>query len=188
MKPYRRISSASDLKVLHEEAKTEGKLEVGLSRGNILYAWDEARDNLRTITTDEAAIRLGLTTKQIDKIIETGGEVTFEEEKADDLESTFQDELLAEVLEESNGSEDQESDIPEVEVEDAPEETKTEELATPDALPEAVESETPTVVKLDAPERVQEVPKDERLTKTALTALADSIIEVLEEFKAFIKD
>lgn len=80
-KTYRRIASAADLKVLHFEAKAIGKLEVGLSRGNILYAWDEARDNLRSITIDEAAERLGLTTKQVDQIITSGGEVVFEEPK-----------------------------------------------------------------------------------------------------------
>lgn len=84
-KTYRRITSKDDLKVLHEEAKAIGKLEVGLSRGNNLYAWDESRDNLRVISIDEAAERLGLTTKQVDQIITSGGEVVFEEPKPEPI-------------------------------------------------------------------------------------------------------
>lgn len=93
-KSYRIITSKDDLKVLHFEAKAVGKLEVGLSKGNILYAWDEDRDNLRAITIEEAATRLGLTTKQVDQIIMTAGEVVFEEPKPIEPEPAVEDYLL----------------------------------------------------------------------------------------------
>lgn len=78
IKAYRLITTAGDLKRLHDEADLNGVREVGVSRGRILYAWDEERNNLRSITPEEAADRLGLTLKQIDKIVETLGEVEFE--------------------------------------------------------------------------------------------------------------
>lgn len=97
---YSLISKAQDLKVLHEEAVLQGKLEVGLSGGKILYAWDEDRQNIRAINTEEAAARLGLTVAQVDQIIATNAEVVFdapEEEPVEDvLVDLYTEETLAE--------------------------------------------------------------------------------------------
>lgn len=92
---YKLISNAAELKELHEEAVAHGKLEVGLSRGKLLYIWDEDRQNIRTIKTEEAAERLGLTLKQVDQIIATNAEVVFDEPKelaVVERDATFQEE------------------------------------------------------------------------------------------------
>lgn len=180
---YGLISNAQELKELHEAAVLHGKLEIGLSRGKLLYAWDEDRENIKTIKTEEAAKRLGLTIAQVDQIISTNAEVVFDE-PVETLEvkslATFQEEAIPLV------------DTPREEPEAAEE--------VPVIEPEAVEEvpviepvkELPTEPKIDAPGSVQETPQpkaeNSKLTKTALIALADSIIQALEEFKAFIED
>lgn len=76
---YGLITNAQELKVLHDEAALSGKQAVGLSRGKNFYIWDDSIGNIRTIKSDEAAKRLGLTSAQIDQIITTNGAVSFEE-------------------------------------------------------------------------------------------------------------
>lgn len=96
---YKLISNAAELKELHEEAVAHGKLEVGLSRGKILYIWDEERQNIRTVKPEEAAERLGLTLKQVDQIIATNAEVVFdepEEQVVVERDVTFQEEGILE--------------------------------------------------------------------------------------------
>jgi hypothetical protein len=167
---YSLINNAQDLKTLHDEAVLNGKLEVGLSRGKLLYAWDEERNTIRAIKQDEAAARLGLTVKQIDQIIGSNAEVVFDEPEIIQVETeaVFQEEAVQVVDQPGN-----EPEAEEIEAVEEPENEPAEEL--------------PTVETVDVPESVQDESKAESLTKTALIALADSIIETLEEFKAFIK-
>ena len=104
---YRFIANARELKNLHDEAALHDQLEVGVSKGKILYAWDEDRHNLRSITPEEAAERLNLAPHQIDLIVETLGDVVFDtpeevkpEDQWDDLDEVFKG-PEAEVIEEA---------------------------------------------------------------------------------------
>ena len=76
---YGLIANAQELKTIHDEAKLNGKQGVGLSRGKNFYIWDENIGNIRTIKPEEAATRLGLTIAQIDQIVATNGEISFED-------------------------------------------------------------------------------------------------------------
>ena len=167
---YKLINNAQELKELHQEAALNGKLEVGLSKGKLLYVWDDERNNIRSIKLDEAATRLGLTTAQVDQIIATNAEVIFDEPEIIEVETeaVFQKEAVQVVDQPGN-----EPEAEEIEAVEEPENEPAEEL--------------PTVETVDVPESVQDESKAESLTKTALIALADSIIETLEEFKTFIK-
>lgn len=76
---YGLISTAQELKALHDEAALHGKNAVGLSRGKNFYVWDVNINNIRTIKTEEAASLLELTVRQVDQIINTNAAVVFEE-------------------------------------------------------------------------------------------------------------
>lgn len=76
---YGPISTAQELKALHDEAALHGKKAVGLSRGKNFYVWDANINNIRTIKTEEAARLLELTVRQVDQIINTNAAVVFEE-------------------------------------------------------------------------------------------------------------
>lgn len=165
---YSLIANAAELKELHGAAVAHGKLEVGLSRGKILYAWDEERQNIKAISQEEASERLGLTVKQIDQIKETNAEVVFEEEKQT-ADATFQDETV-------------------LDIEPLPEEDEPiqEEVAEP------VE-ELPTVEEINAPVDVQEAPasqpepapqpEEAKYLVTPLTEFVDDFIAALDKFK-----
>jgi len=76
---YGLISTAQELKALHDEAALHGKKAVGLSRGKNFYVWDDSINNIRTIKTEEAARLLELNIGQVDQIINTNAAVVFEE-------------------------------------------------------------------------------------------------------------
>lgn len=105
---YKLIASAQELKELHAEATLKGKQAVGLSRGKHFYKWDDSIGNIRPISNDDAAKALGLTSAQIDQIVSTNAEVSFEEPiKADeiDIEHDLIDFALAKAIEEAAATE-----------------------------------------------------------------------------------
>lgn len=172
---YKLISNAAELKELHEEAVAHGKLEVGLSRGKILYIWDEERQNIRTIKSEEAAERLGLTLKQVDQIIATNAEVVFDEPEelvAVERDVTFQEEGILE-----------NEPLPEVH-----EEIQEEVVEEP--VKEPVE-ELPIEPTVNAPESIQEAPEAQPETlpgaakdvNSPIVELVEDIITALEKFK-----
>src|SRR5690554_5835847 len=170
---YKLINNAQELKTLHDEATLHGKLEVGLSKGKLLYVWDEERNNIRSIKAEEAAARLGLTIKQIDQIIVTNAEVVFEDPKEiieAKKEVTFQEEVTTVV--------------------DTTREV-AEEAATEEPVEEPIE-EQPIQVELDAPESTQEEqqaqPKEVKDVNEPLLALIEDAIAATEKFKTSINN
>lgn len=176
---YGKISNAQDLKALHDEASLHGKLEVGLSGGKILYAWDAERDNIRSIRSEEAAERLGLTLHQIDQIIATGADVVFEETEVDAPEQ----ELVEDIKEEADVRLQEES-IPEP-AEGIEEVAETEDENQVEESVEATESTAVEEAKenLGLAAKLHDELLKQGIFKEALIKLADTIIEALEEFK-----
>ena len=161
---YKLINNAQDLKNLHEEAILNGKLEIGLSKGKMLYAWDEERNTIRVIKADEAAERTGLTLTQIDQIIATSAEVDF---NTPELKEEI--DLLDELLDDAAFQEETVLlvDTPREEVE--AEEPEAEEVAEPVAEPD---QELPALEEVDAPERAQG--EDNSPLKTLVRRLIDA--------------
>lgn len=170
---YKLINNAQDLKNLHEEAILNGKLEIGLSKGKMLYAWDEERNTIRVIKTDEAAERTGLTLTQIDQIIATSAEVDFNtpepKEEIDLLDELLDDAAFQEetVLLVGTPREEVEAEEPETE------EVAAEEVAEPVAEPN---QELPALEEVDAPERTQGE------CNSPLKTLVRRIIEALKDY------
>lgn len=125
---YSLISKAQGLKVLHEEAVLHGKLEVGLSGGKILYAWDEDRQNIRVINTEEAAERLGLTVAQVDQIIATNAEVVFDAPEEEDIIEDVLDDLNTEEVLSVEPKEEAIATVEPIVVEEKPEPTYSDAL------------------------------------------------------------
>jgi hypothetical protein len=180
---YKLIGNASELKQLHEEAKKEGKLEVGLSRGKLFYIWDESIDNLRSIKADEAAARLGLTRAQVDQIINTNAEVVFDdlEEAAEVVkESTFQEEAVPVASLPGKEPETEETQTPE-----ASEGKPAEELSTVE-VSNASESVLVEADPVKEPEKEPEAtpdPKTEEVSNEALIEAVDEIVAALLKFR-----
>lgn len=181
---YKLISNAADLKALHDEAKLHGKLEVGLSKGKLLYAWDEDRNNIRSISQEEAAQRLGVTVSVIDQIIATNAAVVLEEPQAIteevEKEVVFQEEDIP-VVEQTEQTEPDEDPVEESE------ETKAEEEPTP-GQPVTDPIDEPSVLEeVNAPESIQEdqetQPKEVKDVNGPILALVGEIIAALEKFK-----
>jgi hypothetical protein len=189
-KAYGRIANVADLKALHEEAKANGKLEVGLSKGNILYAWDPERNNLRTITTEEAAQRLGLTIKQVDQIITTGCEIDFEEIIPELAEEPAVEEHLY-VLEPIGGVEtpaEEPEDLPGPFIPDEPEEAPVTEPVTveePVNEPEMWKRIEDMISEL-VDDRLNEY--KQQLLDGAAKAVTEALAAIVEKVLAVIED
>lgn len=174
---YKLISNAQDLKNLHEEAVLNGKLEIGLSKGKMLYAWDEERNTIRVINAEEAAKRTGLTLAQIDQIIATNAEVDFntpETKESDEVISDDTIDLDIEPLQDTPGPEE-EASVLEV-VADVDTKLVAEETSEPAAEPV---QELPEAVEVDESEHVQESKAE---GPNPLKTLVRRLIEALKEF------
>lgn len=178
---YKLISNAQDLKNLHEEAVLNGKLEIGLSKGKMLYAWDEERNTIRVIKAEEAAKRTGLTLAQIDQIIATNAEVDFNTPEAKEPNEVISDntiELDIEPLQDTplqDIPESEEASVLEV-VADVDTKLVAKEVSEPAAEPV---QELPEAVEVNESEHVQES-KAEGLNP--LKTLVRRLIEALKEF------
>lgn len=173
---YKLISNAQDLKNLHEEAVLNGKLEIGLSKGKLLYAWDEERNTIRVIKAEEAAKRTGLTLAQIDQIIATNAEVDFNTPEAKESDEVISDDTIdldIEPLQDTPGSE--EASVLEV-VADVDTKLVAEEASEPAAEPV---QELPEAVEVDESEHVQESKAE---GPNPLKTLVRRLIEALKEF------
>ena len=190
---YGLISNAQDLKELHDRATLEGKLEIGLSRGRILYAWDVDRNTIRSINQEEAAARLGLTVNHIDQIIATNAEVVFDAPAAVEV-TDIKAEL--EVPTPSIGEVEKAATFQEKSVlEPQPVQQVEVEVPAEAAVAEPVD-ELPTVEEINAPVDVQEAPapqpepapqaEEAKDLEAPLTELVDDIIAALEKFKVNI--
>lgn len=173
---YKLISNAQDLKNLHEEAVLNGKLEIGLSKGKLLYAWDEERNTIRVIKAEEAAKRTGLTLAQIDQIIATNAEVDFNTPEAKEADEVISDDTINLDIEPlQNTPESEEASALEV-VTDVDTKLVAEETSEPAAEPV---QELPEAVEVDESEHVQESKAE---GPNPLKTLVRGLIEALKEF------
>lgn len=179
-KPYKQILSAAELKSLHEEAVLNGKQEVGISRGKILYAWDEERSTIKAITRTEAAERLNLTPAEVDKIIETDGQVVFDEPKAEVAYAGFPEPAVHEELVEDDAPEEETVPVVEEPTPEVKEEPKSDDPDPVQTPYEEPKSETPAIASPEAPESVQAAPADQ------IKAVIDKIVDALQELKNLI--